>query len=251
MGLFTQYPYLIAVLFGLAPVALAFLLANEQRFAMGLSGISLTILGLPTVSFGVDYWSPRRLGDGSCGIEDVLCCFSIGSLTWLAGVWPFRGAVQLDYQARVFWPRLFALGFLLYAGGIILWWSGLGWVEASSVVHVVATLALLRVCRDLWPLALTGLVCYPLYYCSVLLTASALLPGFLAMWDSSSLCGVRAFGLPVEELIWITTLTPMWLTMFAFCCDIREVRYSRCLNKPHSELYQNGLTTGPVKQRER
>jgi hypothetical protein len=221
----STYPYLLAVLAGLPPVALAFVAFADQRRMMGVSGLLLAALTPLGVFFEGDYWNATRLGGGPVGIEDFLMGFSIGSLVWLAATLPVRREVTTSIT-----PRRFAVRFLcvfVAASALLntLQFLGIAIMTAALIVQAVAVAALLAIGPGLWRLAGASALLYAPYYCLVLYLVSMLADGFFyKLWSGTALWPVRLYGLPLQEILWALSFPPSYALAIAWAADARLAR---------------------------
>lgn len=213
------YPYLFAVLLGLPALLAGYVFAHHHRRMMALCGL-FTVLFFPLAAIHqVDYWNPQRLGGWILGIEDVICCFSLGSLVWLAAVFPLRSNLSLDLQG----PR-----FLKRTGGIIgvnipifllLRLTDTGAVTRSIIVQFLVAFEVLLLRRALWPLALWAAIIYTPYYCLVLFSASWIFSDFFTIWNGYSLWGPRIFQMPIDEIVWVISYAVSFPLIVAFAAE--------------------------------
>jgi len=225
-GFFQIYPYLGADLLGVPAVAVGYALAAGQRRMMAISGLLMVPSSWLAVIHEGEYWSPNRLGGWVVGVEDVICCFSLGSLVWLAAVWPFRQRLHLDLRAGRFCRRcltVFVLGGVVL---LVLWMAGLGAMTSAVTIQVFLIVLLLAMRSELWPISLCAAVGYAPYYLAILYIASQLFPGFTSMWGGYKLWGPRILGLPVDEAVWVATFAASWSLIIAYASDARLVKPS-------------------------
>ena len=201
------YPYLLAALAGLPAVLASYLLAKRHQKMMMISGLLLTMLA-PTSPLHQDvYWSPLRIWGGSFGIEDILTCFSLGSLIYLASVLSFPGRIRHNLSSWVFLKRLFYLGVPSGVLFVALYSVGTGAMTASiSSGTAILTIVLIRE-KSLWKIPLVTSLIYVPYYFFIITVASILSPELIPLWDGPDNWGLRLFGLPIEEVVWIFILT--------------------------------------------
>lgn len=221
MSFWQQHTYLVASLAGLAPVLAAYLAPSRHRRMMLLSAAAAICVSPGAIVYEGEYWNPIRWGGGSFGIEDVLFCFSFGSLAWLCAVWPTGRGVEVGLHGRTF-VRRFAAALCAYnAAWAALWLGGVSACTAAIVVQLALTAAILGMRRDLWPLAISSAMAYLALYCSTLFAVKAFLPNLFRLWNGSRLSGARMLGLPVEEYLSILAFAAAWSTLIAYAADAR------------------------------
>ncbi len=211
--------YLLAVLGLLACLIGGLWIWPRLRASSLLSGLLLAPFCLLSVVFVPAYWQPDHHFTflANVGCEDALFCFACGGISWLAaangsGVL-IQGEVQLFRSLTRFgiWSALALLAVLglRFAGWEILGAVLLGFSSAGCFVMARVSHA--------WRLMLPGAFGFALTYVSVAWAMLALFPAAATFWTSSSLCGHRVLGLPVEEMIWAVCFGAIWPVVFAYC----------------------------------
>jgi hypothetical protein len=223
--LIQTHPYLFAsaLMIALCLVAGRVLLTGEQFRAIVLSGL----LGAPCFIFMPfledTYWTPRRAGRHALGFEDLLISFAVAVMAWLVVALFLRRRIRVVRRARGFHRRYSVAGLL--SVGFFLGLCGAG-IDAmvSLVLAYVAMVAILQIVRkDLWPVALTGLVAFPLLYLVVLRVDYWLWPGFISEWNQASVLGAALWGFPRGELLWAVAFGAYWPLFVGYTCNIRLV----------------------------
>ena len=221
MNFWQQHTYLLASLAGLAPALAAYLAPSRHRRMMLLSAAAAVCVSPGAIVYEGEYWNPIRWGGGSFGIEDVLFCFSFGSLAWLSAVWPVGRGVVSGIQLRTF-VRRFAAALCAYnLAWAALWLGGVSACTAAIVVQLALTATILWLRRDLWPLAISSAMTYLALYCLTLFAIKALLPNLFHLWNGSRLSGARLLGLPVEEYLSILAFAAAWSTLIAYAANVK------------------------------
>ncbi len=217
----STYKYLVVVVLGLPSVMLAYLVFPDQRRMMFISGAVLSAFSPLIGIFQEEYWSPQRLGGLVVGIEDYLLDFSIGSLLWLAMVWPFRERISFRLVPARFALRFFA--FLSLGVGFVLvlrWTAGIGIMHACVYGQILLSLLIVRLQKELWVLPVAAAALFTPYMLALHYSAAWMIPEYFSMWDGPTLLGPRLFGLPVEEILWALTFSSYTL-LVAYSADIR------------------------------
>lgn len=225
-----SYLYFLINIIGLFLVLLVILFFRRQRLWMFLSGISLIPASVLSFLHEGLYWRPLRLNHGVWGIEDVVFCFSVGSLAWLLGILPYRSKAVIDFHWRTFFLRLILFS-LVWAGGTLMVTPWLGIMPATICAQCAALVLLLRVRPVLLKAAVWAGVGYSLYYMFILFVFSFLQPGFFSLWNGTHLWGYRIGGLPIEEFLWVLTAAACWSVFMMFAVNIRIYEEPRrCLS---------------------
>ncbi len=216
MRILREYPYFFAnVPFLLLPP----ILSLTRRHTLSRGALFSGILCMPCGALSlahVGYWRPLRLAGGNLGLEDLVFAFAAGVLVWLAAAWPFRHTL----------PRLFVLPargrpILLSgaAGGVLLVGLcrfGMDPMGATLAVGGLVFIGLL-VCRPrLWPLALSGVLCFVPLYLAIVRIQLALWPAYIGQWNPNSpWAAVTVLGVPVGEVAWAVVFAAFWPPLIA------------------------------------
>ena len=221
MELILKHSYLFADVCGLPIVALAFIVGRNQRLMMLVSGLLLTLLSPHAVFHNQDYWTPTRIFPIGFGIEDAICCFSLGSVLWLVAIWPFRNRIQLNLEDMTFVRRFILLLLLWGTSWLAFWLLGRGPVTAAVIGQVIVVITVLCLRPSYWPFAVSSLALYPPYYLGILFAVSLIIPEFFTVWGGSTLWGPRIWGLPLDEFVWIISFAPHWSLLMAYSANTR------------------------------
>ncbi|HOV03850.1 MAG TPA: lycopene cyclase domain-containing protein [Kaistiaceae bacterium] len=216
-----MHHYLVSELFGLPVTALAFLLAGRQRRAMSLAALGFVVMSPLAVTFNDRYWSPDRVFGGAFGIEDLIFCVSVGSVVWLVAVWPYRWRLELPaIDPRAVAGRalpIMAFGFAVLGAALL---AGTGIAVASTAAQFAAAAVVLFLRPRLLELALRATVVYVPYYLAHIAVMAAWRPAILDLWNGPEILGIRFFGLPIEEPLWMISLTMMYPAFVAYILGV-------------------------------
>jgi len=95
-------------------------------------------------------------------------------------------------------------------------------VMAANIYAQAALAVILVLLRPgQFPLAAAGTLIYSGYYFIVLLVTSLWLPGFFSTWNGSELWSLSLLGIPLEEILWVTTFSACWPLLISYVCDVR------------------------------
>jgi hypothetical protein len=211
-----EYKYLYANLFGLLPLFVAILLAHRLRKTTLICGAVLSLFSpLAWLSERV-YWTPERILGGGFGIEDVLFCFHTGAMSWLCALWPWRDTIRITPVATVAIRRLLSVSlFALIMLGCFLG-AGLTIMLAFTLTQTIVSAVLVIMRPTYIRLAVSALPLFTAYYFLLLCLWKLLMPGFMGMWDGSELIGPQLFSVPLEEYIWVMSLSVGFPITMAF-----------------------------------
>jgi hypothetical protein len=219
--LILEHKYLLAGIMGLLPLCVAIALAHRLRRSILVSGVVLGLFSPLSYLSEHVYWTPERLSDGGLGIEDVLFCFHVGAMIWVCAAWPWEAKIQFGAVAAVALRRLItvsavaivALGLLLSLGVTIM--------LAFTSVQAIAAVALVRLRPAYIRLVATGAPIFTVYYFLLLGLWTLLMPDFMGMWNGTELVGRALWGVPIEEHLWVITLTAGYSTTMAYALDVQ------------------------------
>lgn len=211
--------YLFASLCLTACLAAGCLLCPRQRGPALLAGVVLAPFALLGAVFVPAYWQPDHVVTFVRGVgpEDVLFCVACGGLGWLAAAggsaphWTGRPAVG-PFAARFGSWAAGSLGAVTLAvalgcdilPAVVLGFAAVGAAIVGSNPH------LLR-------LAVRGMLGFTAVYAAVGWLVIAAHPTATRFWAGDAVCGRRALGLPVEELVWAACFGGTWPVAFAYC----------------------------------
>jgi len=244
---FSTYYYLTGSLALLFLALLLMSLATKHRKPALISGLLSLPCALYAVVFVPEYWHPIQVFRWLAGPEDLIFSFANGCLVWIFSVTPFSSRqLHLDICVK----RLLRRYFLLCAVFIPLLFGGplLGLrIMDSFVVAAVAVWLVVFIRRhDLWPVTLSGMLFFTVFYT---LSTSLLLivnPEFLQQWNFRQLSGSQICGVPVEEVLWAAAFGATWPLAMAY--GFEGHWKSRCkptepIQQPKDELELPGRLT--------
>lgn len=208
---FLSHPYLLSAFLGLPAVVLGFIFTCKLRRMMLWSGLLMALFSPLSVLSQKEYWTPIRLGRGPFGIEDVMVSFSLGSLIFLAGAGPVYARIKIEIRLPNFLRRFLLVVLMGTAVFSLIFLLGAGSMLSSILTYWILTVVLLLINRNLWWACFRGAFIYSAYYCAVLYTTALIAPRFFGMWDGYAIWGPRLLGLPVEDIIWVLSLTVCYL----------------------------------------
>ena len=215
-----QYPFLVANLLALPFLALAFLVAGRQRFAMIVSGLLFTPWGTFSPLLD-DYWSPARLGGYPVGVEDFVISFQTGASIWFWASLPQRRRLGVELRLRPLLVRAFCLaaGFLLGVAALTL--AGISAITQVIIIPAAIVGVLLWLRPRLWRLALSASVGYSVSYAILLSALYALLPNLAGEWRAGQPWTIPVLSLPLGEIAWALVGAPAHALCFAFVAQAR------------------------------
>lgn len=216
-----EYDYLLSALMGLPVVMLAFVLGGKQSRQMLVSGCYLTLISPMSVFYQERYWSATRLFGGSWGVEDLLFCFSFGSVVYLMAIWPYRRAEPALIRFTAGFVVRFGLLSVVGIGAFfIAMWAGAGVLVANLIANGILVLVLVLLRPRLLELGLRAAAFYTPYYFLYLSFSAVVLPNYMTAWDGPDLLGPRIFSIPVDEILWVVSFALVFPVCFAFNFDL-------------------------------
>lgn len=216
-----DYKYFYATLLGLLPLCVALGLAGGLRRTATVAGIILALASPLSVLSERVYWTPTRVMGGGWGIEDVIFCFHTGAMSWLCAVWPWTHRLEIGRMNLAAARRLLAvciaatavLGSLLAAKVPIMF--------AFIVTQAVTAGVLLALHPSYWRLAVSGIVVFSAYYFFLLGMWSLLMPNFMTMWDGTQIIDAALLSVPLEEYLWVASISVGFPLTVAFTLGAR------------------------------
>jgi hypothetical protein len=222
MTFISAYPYLCASLLDFA-VIMALgkkLLSKRQWWIMKATGLAGTAPFAFLILLENEYWTPRRLGGWALGVEDLICSFFVAAMAWFSVAIYFRDRITFATPIRKFWLRYWGLAIVSVSCFLVIYFV-LGLTGMSALILATGLLAVYLLVRkfSLWPLALTGLLVFPVIYLSMTRLDFWLWPNFLEQWSKALPWGRRVMGLPLGEITWSIVFGVYWPLFTAYIFD--------------------------------
>jgi hypothetical protein len=222
MTFFSAYPYLWASLLDLFVfTALGKLLLSKRQwrimFATGLAGTAAFAF---LILLETEYWTPRRLGGWVLGVEDLICSFFVAAMAWFSVAVFFGDRITFATPIRKFWLRYWGLAIASVSCFLVIFFV-LGITGMSALILSTALIAFYLLARkfSLWPLALVGLLSFPVIYLGMTRFEFWLWPDFIDQWSKSFPWGKRVLGLPLGEITWSIVFGVYWPLFTAYIFD--------------------------------
>lgn len=215
---FLSYPYLVSLI-PTALFALLLCVRHPRKKTILTSGLLLSVFSPIAYLHEHEYWNPQRLGGLPVGIEDLLFCFSIGSI-----IWYFTGTLlKADSSGcSIRWKPFLAI---CTGGGIVFLLLGAhdqGIMTATVVSQTIVASGLLVIRPWLWKPVFAATAGFSLYYCGLLYIFSLILPGFWSMWNGWGVWGVTLWGMPIEEVLWAASFSASWSLVMAYTFGVHS-----------------------------
>lgn len=218
------YAYLITSILLLVVWLILFWLKPQSCKKMLLVSLLTAPLGLTEPFFVPSYWLPFTLFDLArktrFDLESLLFSFAVGGIAAILyeTFWgQHRGRVSFheQHQKRHRIHRLALISpivtfFLLYL------FTPLNPIYSSILAMAIGALATWYCRPDLVRAMVTGsLLFLALYFVVFLVGFVWLFPGYVeAVWNLPVISGILVIGVPVEELLFATTLGAMWSSAY-------------------------------------
>jgi hypothetical protein len=216
------YPYLASTVIGFIVVVAGYLITAQKRTFMLAGGLALVPFSLCSVLHENVYWSTRRLGGLSWGIEDLLFTFSVGSLVALVGALIFQGGLTDKVNWPLFFKRYLLISLLGAGIALLLTIPGVDIMLATIVTQAVLIAALLAAGRYSFGLSLAVALIYTVYYIVMMKIFFFLFPGFAAGWNGTHLWPFKIGALPLEEIVWVFTFAWSWILILLFSLNLKN-----------------------------
>ena len=210
--MFSSYPYLFANILSVILIAVASkkLLSPQQNTLVFLGGLTSLLCFPFTFLFEGGYWAPVRLGGWALGIEDALCAYALGAMSWFATAL-FFGPVSRD---AISFLEIFKRYSAVAGGSGIVFFTfyflGVDIMSAYLLMCLIVGLVLFIRLRPLRKLALAGLWKFPILYLAIVKMYFLIWPNFVWQWNTSAPWGRLYFGLPLGEIAWAFGFAFYW-----------------------------------------
>lgn len=200
--MFEQYPYFFAGLLGLLPVGLAYLLYPRHRKNMLIA----TLIWLPSAlmsQFFHGYWQPSRILGYPLGIEDFIYIIDVTPLAWLFAVlicesWLcIAPGCLLDFRR---FSELVILGLAAMTGLTLIDFDAM---SATLCTNLILSVFVLWHEHSYWPLALAGLMVFPIFHLLELKLWFSVWPQFVQYWNQNLILGQQVLGIPMGEVFFL------------------------------------------------
>jgi len=215
------YPYLLwASLMLLALVIVCFNSTGPHRRVTMISALATPPF---TAFFGCipGYWTPKRIVAWVVSPEDFIFAVAAGGLSWSLAGFLWRCRLTLAFQARTSAWRL-AIVLLSAVPSLVAAMLLKVRPMTATLLPVGFVVALiLGIRRDLWRLALAGMLGYALVHAAMLVAAFVITPGFAHAWIATDLWGPTVWRIPLDEIVWSAAFGAAWPLFVAYILDVR------------------------------
>jgi hypothetical protein len=208
-------PYLASNVMGFMVVIAAYLFASQKRFMLA-GGLGLVPFSICAVLHEQVYWSTRRLGGFSWGVEDLLFTFSAGSLVAGIGALVFRLQMPEQVNWRLSAKKFFFIGLSGAALALLFTMMGMDIMLATIVTQISLIMILTARSRYAVGCSLATAGIYAIYYIVMLYVFFLLFPQFEYDWKGVHLWPVKIIGIPLEEIVWVFTFTWSWILILLY-----------------------------------
>jgi hypothetical protein len=221
-----DYSYILCSVAYIVPVLVLgrFTLPREQFRLIHYAGLANAPAGLFLYFLEGNYWTPGRIGGLRLGIEDFLISYAVGAMAWylVALVWRRRLRLQLHWPAVLRRYLMAAIGCdLTY---LVLVWDGVDPMTGLFLTCGPVAVALWWLRRENWPLALTGMIPFPLVWLLVVALTVSLFPEYLFKWNLAGQWGRPVLGVPAGEIVWAFVFGVFWPLFVGVIFDVEIVR---------------------------
>ncbi|WP_420389498.1 lycopene cyclase domain-containing protein [Marinobacter sp.] len=208
---------LLVLLWG---VVFVFARSKKKMFTMSLGTAPL---GLTEPLFYPEYWSPPTLfGLGETygfDVESILFSFSVGGLAsslYELGspkkAKPMPGDHQLGSVHRF---HVLALSSPVFVFVLLELTTSLNSIYTASLGLLVGAVSTVFCRVDLLGSAIKGAVIFSLFYFVFFSVMNWSHPNFVDLyWNNAAISGFRVFGVPIEELLFASTLGALWSNFY-------------------------------------
>lgn len=217
----SEYPYLIYGMLSLGIVSLLYLFFPASRKFMLISGAALIPSGFSAGLFEESYWSPKRLFDLPCGIEDVLFCFTGGAMIAFLATVIFKININPYADKKVFFKRFLLFLTTSFLAFCVFRGFGTDVMTSTISVQVIVALTGFFVSKPAFTISLINAFIYTLYYSITLKLYFLLFPSFVNAWNGYALWKANIAELPAEELAWTFSFSVAWMLVMIYTLQIK------------------------------
>ena len=221
--LFQSYPYLFTnlVSFLIFVVGGRWILQKHHWRLMVICGA----LNAPAFPFLIflenEYWRPVRLGGWILGVEDILCSFMVAAMVWFVIGLLFGRRIALSDRLRIVWPRYRIIAGVSVLIFLLCYMVGLTGMTSLVLSCMIVTGLLLCRNRELWPIALVGLVGFTAVYLAIVRIYFFIWPDFVLQWNARGFWGHLIGGVPLGEIAWALIFGAYWPLFMMHDLDLR------------------------------
>jgi hypothetical protein len=208
---------------------------KKQRRLLLISALLSTPFSFASVFFVPEYWNPVRIAPFVVGIEDLLFSFSTGGIVWMLATWSLHNYIDTELRLQRTIKRYFIYIVSGTAVNVMLYILGVGVMTATLIGILLVATALFLLRRKFWPLIITGMIGFVIFYFVIIKVIFMLFPAFPPQWTTENLWGFRVWGVPIEEVIWAMVYGAVWPLFMAYVLNVRLM------------LFQNKRQSQPVR----
>jgi hypothetical protein len=218
-----SYPYFYATLGGSVLVLLVAASTRSYRRSILLSGQFALTLAPWVWTYEQVYWKPNRLFSWPVGIEDFLCAFTVGGLSWAIAFILVRRTISFDFRLAPLARRFIPVYVILTGAYVVGLTIGLQPLTADLLLQTASTVFVLIGRPFLWRMAVAGFLGFAVIYTGLLLLELAIWPEFLQTWSPHSPWFRLAGGVPVAEILWSGIFGATWPLVMAYAAAAKRM----------------------------
>ncbi len=217
---FTDYPYFFSSLIGLFIVILVYVFSPRKRQIMFVSGLTLSLLSPASIFHEGSYWNTKRLIGVGFGIEEIIFCFSVGSLIafFLANYVDLK---NFRFSLKVFLKKFSIILFLGCLLQLILFFFSID-IMSSTLITQITIFGLISYFNK-YSMSLSLIIAgfYTIYYLLMLKFFYIIFPLWKNDWNGLYIWPFKIYKIPVEEIVWVLTFTLCWIAILLYSLDLR------------------------------
>lgn len=162
------------------------------------------------------YWNPKRIMFLGIGVEDILFCFVVGGLVWMAISTVFQDKIVYDNDVKRILLRYLICSLTGILITLILYYSGFKSMVNPFITMTIWISVLIVIKKKYLIICLTGSFVFLLIYTITFIIVSKIWPDLLLFWSNENLSGHTLMNIPIEELIWAFLYGGSWSAAMAF-----------------------------------
>jgi len=227
-----QYTYFVWSIVLLLIWLVVFVAQKAQRKKMLVMSVGTAPLGLSEPLFYPDYWFPPTLfllGETTgFDIESLIFSFAVGglasSLYGVFGNYEFSPVAECEKHGRRHRYHRLLLSSPVWLFLVLEWltlWNAIYTASLALLGGAIGTV----LCRpDLFSKAVKGAFIFTGFYFLFLSAMAATHPNFVALyWNHAAISGIQIAGIPVEELLFASSLGAVWSAFYEHLYWLRSM----------------------------
>lgn len=222
-----QYPYLIVSLVLLFLFLLGYIVSNNNRSLLFLSGLLSIPFCLYEFVFIPEYWTPYS-GGRILGISDFIFSFSTGGIAWFLATSGLAKNYNLSWNINHFFRRFTGCAVLGVFFSVVLWYLGIKIMTAVLIIIFLGFIVLYFRCTNVNLLKKYKFVYFAIIYFIVIKISFIIFPELSFYWNPNNLSGLYLLEIPLEEVLWALAFGTIWPVFIVYIFDVNIENHDDC-----------------------